>query len=35
MRMYSRIENGKVNIYLTTLFELAKALGVRPKNLVR
>jgi len=30
----NRIENAKVNIYLTTLVELAKALGVSPRDLV-
>ncbi|UCB57051.1 MAG: helix-turn-helix transcriptional regulator [Candidatus Omnitrophota bacterium] len=31
----SRVEHGRVNMYLTTLFELAKALGVSCKDLVR
>lgn len=31
----SNIENARVNIYLTTLFELAKALGVRARDLVK
>lgn len=30
----SRVENGRVNMYLTTLFEIAKALGVRARKLV-
>jgi transcriptional regulator with XRE-family HTH domain len=31
----SRIENAKINIYVHTLVEIAKALGVRPKDLVK
>ncbi|SDP46057.1 DNA-binding transcriptional regulator, XRE family [Mucilaginibacter sp. OK268] len=30
----SKIENGKVNIQLSTIFELAKGLGVEPKELL-
>lgn len=30
----SKIENGKVNIQLSTIFELAKGLGVDPKDLL-
>lgn len=30
----SKIENGKVNIQLSTIFELAKGLGVEPKDLL-
>jgi transcriptional regulator with XRE-family HTH domain len=31
----SQIENAKLNIYLTTLVKLAKALGVSPGDLVK
>ena len=31
----SRIENAKINIFLTTLFKLARALGVRARDLVK
>jgi transcriptional regulator with XRE-family HTH domain len=30
----SKIENGKTNIQLSTIFELAKGLGVEPKELL-
>jgi transcriptional regulator with XRE-family HTH domain len=30
----SKIENGKFNIQLSTIFELAKGLGVEPKELL-
>lgn len=30
----SKIENGKVNIQLSTIFELAKGLNVEPKELL-
>ncbi|GGH12130.1 helix-turn-helix domain-containing protein [Mucilaginibacter phyllosphaerae] len=30
----SKIENGKVNIQLSTIFELAKGLGIEPKELL-
>lgn len=30
----SKIENGKVNVQLSTIFELAKGLGVEPKELL-
>jgi transcriptional regulator with XRE-family HTH domain len=30
----SKIENGKYNIQLSTIFELAKGLGVEPKELL-
>lgn len=30
----SKIENGKKNIQLSTIFELAKGLGVSPKDLL-
>jgi transcriptional regulator with XRE-family HTH domain len=30
----SKIENGKVNIQLSTIFELAKGLGVEAKDLL-
>jgi transcriptional regulator with XRE-family HTH domain len=30
----SKMENGKINIQLSTIFELAKGLGVEPKELV-
>ncbi|UCB56733.1 MAG: helix-turn-helix transcriptional regulator [Candidatus Omnitrophota bacterium] len=30
-----RIEHGRVNMYLTTLFELAKVLGVSCRDLVK
>ncbi|MBD1385890.1 helix-turn-helix transcriptional regulator [Mucilaginibacter rigui] len=30
----SKIENGKINIQLSTIFELAKGLGVEPKDLL-
>jgi transcriptional regulator with XRE-family HTH domain len=30
----NRIENARVNIYLTTLYEIAKALGVSARDLV-
>jgi transcriptional regulator with XRE-family HTH domain len=30
----SKIENGKVNIQLSTIFELAKGLGVEAKELL-
>ena len=30
----SNIENARINIYLTTLFELAKALKVKARDLV-
>jgi transcriptional regulator with XRE-family HTH domain len=30
----SKIENGKVNIQLSTIFELAKGLGVEPRELL-
>ncbi len=31
----SHVENGKINIYLTTLVNLAKALDVCPRDLVK
>lgn len=31
----SKIENGKTNIQLSTLFELAKGLGIEPKELLK
>lgn len=31
----SKIENARINIYLTTLVNLAKALGVHPRDLVK
>jgi transcriptional regulator with XRE-family HTH domain len=31
----NRIENGKVNIYLTTLYAIAKALDVSARELVK
>ncbi len=30
----SKIENGKSNVQLSTIFELAKGLGVEPKELL-
>ncbi len=30
----SKIENGKKNIQLSTIFELAKGLGIEPKELI-
>ncbi|MGZ3834901.1 MAG: helix-turn-helix domain-containing protein [Mucilaginibacter sp.] len=30
----SKIENGKTNIQLSTIFELAKGLGIEPKDLL-
>jgi len=30
----SKIENGKKNIQLSTIFELAKGLGIEPKELL-
>jgi transcriptional regulator with XRE-family HTH domain len=30
----SRMENGKTNLQLTSIFELAKGLGVEPKELL-
>ncbi len=30
----SKIENGRVNIQLSTILELAKGLGVKPKDLL-
>jgi len=31
----NQVENAEVNLYLTTLVEIAKALGVCPKDLVK
>jgi len=31
----SSIENARVNIYLTTLYRFARALGVKPRDLVK
>ena len=31
----SRIENGRINIFLTTLIKIARALETRPRNLVK
>jgi len=30
----SKMENGKINIQLSTIFELAKGLGVEPRELL-